>query len=114
MIKFKELETLCAVHDVIRKRARGTVSQIANQIGISRSCFYNYIEQIKDLGGDVEYSRSSQCFYYETEFFLKVKIETAEMNYVIGGQKLTQSTNIGRKEFTFESLKENNLSFELT
>ncbi|UTW64789.1 hypothetical protein KFE94_08815 [bacterium SCSIO 12643] len=111
MNQLKELETLCAVHDVVRKRVKGTVSQIANHIGISRSCFYNYLERIKDMGGNVGYSRTSQCFYYENEFFLKVQIETSEMNYVIGGRKKIKSMNFGRKEYIFGSPKEDNLSF---
>lgn len=111
MNQLKELETLCAVHDVVRKRVRGTVTQIAHQIGISRSCFYNYLERIKEMGGNVGYSRTSQCFYYEEDFFLRVKIETNEMEYVIGGKKVFPSINVGRKEITFGSLREDNHSF---
>ncbi|MFT4752749.1 MAG: thiopeptide-type bacteriocin biosynthesis protein [Salibacteraceae bacterium] len=42
--------TLCAVHRAIKTKIKGSTSEIAEQIGISRSSFYQYIDQISEYG----------------------------------------------------------------
>ena len=102
----KKIKTLCAVHNAIKRRLTGTTTEIANQVGLSRSAFYTYIDQITDHGGKVSYSRTSRCFYYEEEFDLKFEVSSEGMTKVFGGKNVP-SINSGRKEFTFENdLKE--------
>ncbi len=104
----KKIKTLCAVDNAIKRRLTRTTSEIANQVGFSRSAFYTNIEQISDHGGKVSYSRTSRCFYYEEEFDLKFEISSEAMTKVFGGKNVP-SINSGRKEFTFENELEENL-----
>ena len=94
MKKIKELETLGSVHRAIKLKLQGTASQIAEKIGISRSCLYKYISEIESFGGCVKYSRISQCFYYINDFEFKIIIQTSEMNQIIGGKNFYSVHNL--------------------
>lgn len=113
MKKLRELETLCTVHRAIKFRMFGSASEIADKIGLSRSCLYKYINEIENLGGEVSYSRSKHCFYYQNDFELKIKIETSEINRVFGGRNIVPSTIIERSNSMFELIEWNKHNYLL-
>lgn len=88
MRNIDELERLGRVHDIILKKRNGTPAELASYLGISRSCLYKYIDELKVLGADVAYSRNFGFFYYRNEFRLKILIETSEICQIIGGVDL--------------------------
>ncbi len=100
--------TLCAVHRAIKTKIKGSTSEIADQVGISRSSFYKYVEEISDYGGEVSYSRTSRSFYYKEPFKIKLEIMSDGMSKIFGGNNVSSSKN-GRKDFIFDSSLENNL-----
>jgi len=75
--RIKRMEKL---HALIQQRKSGTPEQLAEQFGISRSCLYNLIEELKDCNLPICYSRSLQTFFYEkeVEFTLLFKVEIIE------------------------------------
>lgn len=85
MKNLKKLEILGSVHNLILYRRKGNTAYLASSLGISRSSFYNYIQELKAMGAMIKYSRSGCCFYYEEEFKLKIVIETSELSRIIGG-----------------------------
>ena len=98
----KKITTLCAVHRAIKNRIKGSASDIARHVGLSRSAFYKYIDEISEYGGEVVYSRTSRCFYYKTPFELKLEIQVDGMSQIYGGRNFVPSIKNGRKGFTFE------------
>ena len=79
-----------SVHNAIKNKITGTPKQIAKKLEISRACLYNYIDDLKSIGAEVEYNRSSQHFFYKNEFNLKIIIEKklldkSEMQNIKGG-----------------------------
>jgi len=78
---------LTKAHQLIKKQIKGTPEEIAKRIDLSKSSFYNYMEELKQLGAEIKYCRTCQCFKYTNNFKLKVTIETNEMTKVFGGQQ---------------------------
>jgi ACT domain-containing protein len=46
----KRMASLCAVHRAIKNKIKGPTTEIAAQVGISRSSFYKYVDEISDYG----------------------------------------------------------------
>ncbi len=78
---------LTKAHQLIKKQIKGTPEEIAKRIDLSKSSFYNYMEELKQLGAEIKYCRTCQCFKYTNNFKLKVTIETNEMTKILGGQQ---------------------------
>jgi len=64
-----------SVHKAIKNKITGTPKEIAEKLEISRASLYNYIDDLKNIGAEVEYNRSSQHFFYKNGFNLKIIIE---------------------------------------
>jgi len=78
---------IARAHQLINKQIKGTPEEIAKRIDLSKSSFYNYMEELKQLGAEIKYCRTCQCFKYTNDFKLKVTIETNEMTKILGGQQ---------------------------
>lgn len=78
---------LTKAHQLINNQFKGTPDEFASQLGVSKSSFYNYIEGLKQLGAEIKYCRTCQCFKYTNDFKLKITIETNEMTKIFGGQQ---------------------------
>ncbi|MGB0881138.1 MAG: hypothetical protein ACPGTO_11315 [Polaribacter sp.] len=98
----QKIKTLCAVHHAIKTQMKGSTTEIAERVGLSRSCFYKYIEEIENFGAEVSYSRSKRCFTYEKPFELKLEINDNGMSQIFGGRNFIPSTKNGRKGFMFD------------
>jgi hypothetical protein len=104
--KINRMEKL---HALIHFRKSGTPEQLAERLGISRSCLYNLIEELKVYNLPISYSRSLQTFFYkqEIEFAHLCKVEIiedkSELGNINGGsfQFFLPSSFIGRKESIF-------------
>jgi hypothetical protein len=83
----KKLEILGKVHHAIKNRKKGSVTQIAEQLNLSRSYLYLLIDELETYGASIRYSRESQCFYYESEFKFKISIEVTDFSKIIGGKR---------------------------
>lgn len=105
----KKITTLCAVHGAIKKRLKGSTSEIAAQVGISRSSFYHYIDQISNYGGEVSYSRTFRCFYYVTPFELKLEIEVDGMSQIFGGSSYSPPYKRGGDNLSYYTVLGNKL-----
>lgn len=102
MKKIRELETLSSLHSAIKFGKKGSTDQIAEHLGVSRACMYKYLEELKQLGAEVEYCRTKRCFRYLNNFHFKISIETPELELVYGGRKSVPYTKKRRKSFLFE------------
>jgi len=63
------------VHNKIRLSATGTPDEFAKAIGKSKRCTYNILDELKDLGAEIKYSRTKQSFEYLNDFDIDLKIE---------------------------------------
>lgn len=90
MKAFEQLERLKRMNRLIKDEITGTPEEFAERLGVSSSHLYRCIEEIKELGAPVSFSRSRRTYYYEYEFDLKVSysiqlISEEVSKKVIGG-----------------------------
>lgn len=59
------------IDGLIQSECTGDAQQLATQLGIARSTLFKYLNDMKELGAPIEYSRQRRTFYYrEKGFFM--------------------------------------------
>lgn len=74
------IERLQVLHSLISQKKTGTPEQLAKRLGVSRSCLYNLIEELRVFQIPILYSRKIESFYYEKEVKFDLNIEIRIMN----------------------------------
>ena len=74
------IERLQVLHSLISQRKTGTPEQLAKRLGVSRSCLYNLIEELRVFQIPILYSRKIEPFYYEKEVKFDLNLEIRIMN----------------------------------
>jgi len=72
MILFKQIELLQRIHKFIEQSCTGVPSEFARRIRISERHLREIIEEMKDLGAPIDYSRRSETYYYKEPFEIDV------------------------------------------
>jgi len=72
MNHFDTTERLYKLHDLIQQEGTGPPVEFANRLHISRRQLYNMIDELKDRGVSVEYSRNRKTFFYKNDFDITV------------------------------------------
>jgi len=87
------IERLQLLHSLISQKRTGSPEELAQRLGVSRSCLYNMIEKLKSFQLPVIYSRKMGSFYYkqdvEFELNMKINIIEEEESMKINGGNLT-------------------------
>ena len=73
MILLKELELLQKVNKLISQECTGTPKEFARKLRISQRRFFVIIDEMKDMGAPIEYSRISRTYYYSKECEVELK-----------------------------------------
>lgn len=60
------------IDDLIRRKATGSPSQLANKLEIAESTLYEFLNVMKDLGAPIYYdkTRCSYCYEYDGIFII--------------------------------------------
>ena len=53
-----------ALQHYIKKECTGDAEELAEKIGVSRRTVFFYLENLRDKGHDIEYSRLRKTYYY--------------------------------------------------
>jgi len=94
------------LHKLIISGFTGSADDYANRLNISRSCFFNYMEDLTDAGAVIEYSRVANKYHYLNEFEFEIKIKASniseeQMDKIKGGQiNFVQSFFLDWKTFS--------------
>jgi len=80
MIFFNEIERIQRLHKYIMLQKTGTPDEFASRLHISRRQLYNILDELRDLGAVIEYSRSRYTFYYGNDFDLNISIKVTTLN----------------------------------
>jgi hypothetical protein len=78
------------LHKLIEQKYWGNAEDYVKKLNISRSCLFNYIEELKKAGAEIEYCRYSNSFVYLNEFVFEIRIKSEvickkEMYKIFGG-----------------------------
>lgn len=69
----KQMERIERVDKHIKQKSTGKPEEFAARLNISKRQLFRIIEELKDFGAPIEYSRSLRTFYYiEKGFEIKV------------------------------------------
>ena len=72
MMLFKQIRLLESMHKFINSASTGTPKVFAHQLGISERHLHAIIEELKDMGAPIEYSRKDETYYYSEEFEINI------------------------------------------
>lgn len=84
----KKLEYL---DNLIETKRTGNAEELGEKLGVSRKQVYNYINELKDMGVEIDYDRNIKSFIYkesyEFTFNLTItKLSNNEMINLLGGK----------------------------
>ncbi len=68
----KQIERLQLLNKLIEEERTQAPEDLANRLGVSRRQLYNYIENLKDIGLEVVFSRKHNSFCYPTQKKLEI------------------------------------------
>lgn len=100
---FKQINRLQQLDQLIRQKRTGSADDLAQRLNLSRRQVYNWIDQLRDLGLEIEYNRGIQSFYY---------VKSYKVSIVIGIENLTDS-EFGSIEAGINFKKNNYLCYEI-
>lgn len=63
----KQIERLQLMNKLIREQRTGSPEALADRLGVSRRQLYVYLEYLKDMGLDIQFSRRLNSFVFACE-----------------------------------------------
>lgn len=64
------------LHDLVKRRATGSLNTLAEKFGVGRSTMSRYIDEFKQTyDPPLAYDRGKQTYYYTQPFELKIWVE---------------------------------------
>ena len=82
MTALRYISRLERIDQMIRQEKTGNAPEFAKKINLSERQLYNLLDELKDLGLPVVYSRFRQTFYYEYSCRLVVDIKVEELKNI--------------------------------
>jgi predicted DNA-binding transcriptional regulator YafY len=86
-----QLERLKRIEKLIQLQATGSPKQFARKLGISESTLYEDLNILKEMGGDIAYSRSLLSYCFKTKAKLQIGFSHSELLQINGGQAIFSS-----------------------
>jgi len=91
-----QFERVKKINRMIKSAKTGSPKEFADELGISESHFYRYIEELQEMGIPILYSRSRKTYYYENNSELSLSyslklISDEGAKEIIGGFKIVPS-----------------------
>ena len=77
---FEEINRIQQIDRLIRISNTGTAGEFARKLGISRRQIYNIIENLKDMGLEIEYNRQIRSFVYAKPYEIRILFEIVELS----------------------------------
>ena len=69
-------EHINRLHDLVKRRATGSLNTLAEKFGVGRSTMSRYIDEFKQTyDPPLAYDRGQQTYYYTQPFELKIWVE---------------------------------------
>ncbi|MGF1636441.1 MAG: HTH domain-containing protein, partial [Cyclobacteriaceae bacterium] len=68
----KQIERVQLLNRLIKEERTGSPDALAERLHLSRSQLYNLIDELKDMGVDIRYSRSKRSFYFKNNKYFQI------------------------------------------
>ena len=69
MKHLKYLRRYQKMHKLIMNERTGSAAEFAFKLGISRRMLFEYLDDMRDMGMEIRYSRRRRTYYTDTENF---------------------------------------------
>jgi len=76
---FEEINRLQQIDRLIRLNNTGNAEEFAKKLNLSRRQVYNIIENLKDMGLEIEYNRHISSFVYAKPYKINITFEIVEL-----------------------------------
>ena len=91
MALHKYMERMKLTDSLIRKKATGSPKELANKLGISRSALFELINEMKEEGFPIAYSKEFNSYYYQeagklVEHLFEKTLSHKDMKAITGGK----------------------------
>jgi hypothetical protein len=80
MLLFETIDRVNRIHQLIRLEATGSPDEFAGKLNLKKRQLYNILEEFKDYGADVRYSRIKNSYYYNNNFDVMVEISISPLS----------------------------------
>jgi len=90
----KYINRLERLHLLIRRKATGTVDELANKLALSRRQTLEYISEMRDMGAPIEFCTNRKTYYYTKEVRFTIgftELPVSEMAALHGGSAVLTS-----------------------
>ena len=77
MMLFECINRTKLLHKLITQECTGTPDQLAQRFHLSKRQLYNLLEEFKEMGADIGYSRMKETFYYKNDFYLELSFKVS-------------------------------------
>jgi predicted DNA-binding transcriptional regulator YafY len=88
----KHIERIEKIDKLIQENKTGGPDEFAGQMGISRRQLYNYLDELRSFGIDIQYSRLNHSFHYSNNKRLRINL-----NFEVIDQYQSREINGGYK-----------------
>jgi predicted DNA-binding transcriptional regulator YafY len=98
MIILKQIELLRKAHELISQECTGTPEEFASRLRVSQRRFYDIINEMKDMGAPIDYSRMGKTYFYTEKCEVKLNcsfrvLTDSEKNDTFAGSFLKKNSN---------------------
>jgi hypothetical protein len=76
---FKQLNRLQQIDQLIRQKRTGSPSELAKKLGVSKRQLYYWLDDLKDLGLEIKYSRNLGSFVYLKQYLINISLDIKEL-----------------------------------
>lgn len=76
---FETIDRIQRIHKLIQNESTGTPCEFAERFHIGRRQLYNILEEFKDFGALIQYSRAKNTFFYRNNFELELTIKVSPL-----------------------------------
>ena len=99
MTLLQQIERIKYMHHLINSNSTGVPDEFATKLNLSRRQLYHLLEELKDQGLEIAYSRMRRTFYYTSPVELKIEIKMQHLDEdnckdIFGGASLTSFNHI--------------------
>jgi predicted DNA-binding transcriptional regulator YafY len=78
---FEYLDRIGRLNRMVQCRHTGTPAEFARQLGVSRTCLYEMIDELRSRGAPIVYSKSTKTFYYSHPYEITITCSLKPLSF---------------------------------
>lgn len=82
MLLFETIDRMHRLHLMIKREATGSADEFARRFNLKKRQLYYILDEFKDFGADIRFSRIKNSYYYGNDFDVKVTISSNPLSDV--------------------------------